>query len=172
MTVNDCELQAVAADCQFPAAQLKPQRAPSQVAVPGPVAGAGQGEQLVPQLAVEVLLRQALPQAWKPPMQMKLQVPPPEQTGVEFGGFDSVQSSHEAPHDRTPGAWQVASGQRRVPGEQGPPPETTLGTGAAATVRGRAGRRAASQPTKARASGRPRSSRRDGDVAGRMPGIA
>jgi hypothetical protein len=41
-----------------------PQLVPSQVAVPGPREALGQGVQLVPQLAVEVLLWQVEAQRW------------------------------------------------------------------------------------------------------------
>jgi hypothetical protein len=78
--------------------------------------------QLVPQLAVEVLLRQLELHRWYPPVQAKLQEPPLVQLGVEFGGFERVQSVQFAPQELTETTWQVPSGQRRVPGEQEPPP--------------------------------------------------
>jgi hypothetical protein len=69
-------------------------------------------------------------------VQAKVQVPL-VQAGVEFGGFERVQSVQLDPQELTPTGWQVPSGQRRVPPVQGPPPTIRYGTGTGRELRGR-----------------------------------
>src|ERR1700686_5644375 len=98
------------------------QLVPSQVAVPGPSEATGQDVQLVPQLAVDVLLTQLELHRWEPLVQVKVQEPPLEQPGVEFGGFERGKSVQLDPPELTPGDWQGPAGRRRGAPRAGRPP--------------------------------------------------
>ncbi len=94
--VERFDQQQPAPQTRKPAAQLKPQTVPSQVAKP--FAGGAQAVHETPHEATLLLATQAPPQAWKPALQVKLQAVPLQVATALAGAGQAMQP---APQEET-----------------------------------------------------------------------